>query len=94
MTTKTLLTNSFRVHAAQKFSTLGNNYYAFAGRHIEYDGGDNIVTTPLDSVHSTTHDIYLNMVFGKLLGLGSSYIMCPRYDWTADTVYTQYDDED
>lgn len=94
MTTKTLLTNSFRVHAAQKFSTEGSLYYAFAGNHIEYPGGDASITTPVDSIQATCSDVYQNMVFGRLLDENASTIMCPRYNWVANTVYAQYDDTD
>lgn len=95
MTTKTLLTRCFRVHAAKKFiTTPGTAYYGFVGNHLEYPGSDTLVTQPIDSVQRTCSQIYAEMIFGKLIGGDDASLMVKRHDWVADTVYAQYDDAD
>ena len=70
-------------------------YYVFAAKHTPYaNNSDTVITTPTDSVVDNTLDIYNNMLFGKRVSNTDVVEMIPRYDWTSNTVYTQYDDTD
>lgn len=70
-------------------------YYVFAAKHTTYtDGGDQNISTPVDSVAETTTNIYNDLIFGKRVRSVDVARMIPRYDWTSGTYYAMYDDQD
>lgn len=70
-------------------------YYVFAAKHTPYaNNSDTVITTPTDSLVDNTLDIYNNMIFGKRVSNTDVVEMIPRYDWSSNTVFAQYDDTD
>lgn len=70
-------------------------YYVFAAKHTPYaNNSDTVITTPTDSLVDNTLDIYNNMIFGKRVSNNDVVEMIPRYDWSSNTVFAQYDDTD
>jgi hypothetical protein len=99
MSTKFILTKTFRVHAAKQllesFTESANSiYYSFAAKHTEYPGSDSNVVQPTDSVYDTCSGVYSDMIFGKKIDPADINLMIPRYNWVSGTVYAQYDDTD
>lgn len=69
-----------------------NQFYIFAARHMPWPN-----TSPLpayDSVAETEYTIFEEMIFGKIVTQDDVRAMVDRNDWTADTVYDRYDDQD
>ena len=97
--THKLVTNNFKNYSVNQFiesltEPANTIFYAFAGKHTEYTGGDSNVAYPNNSTQSLSIDAYRQMVFGKQITGNDVKVMIPRYDWTAGTVYTQYSDRD
>ena len=93
-----LVTKRFRTHAAaqfiESFSEAANNiYYATVGNHLAFadDGNPPTVNSSLQSTYYNPHD---NLIFGKQVTPSDIKHMVPRYNWTANTVYAQFDDTD
>lgn len=93
-----LVTNNFRYSSAKHFvdsvsESNTSTYYVFAGRSQPF-ANDNNVPTLYDNSRDTVYDVYDNMLFGKRLSTSDVSLMINRYNWTANTVYARYDDED
>ena len=79
--------------------TSRNSYYLFFGKPdpwLNSSGGNddvNVTTNHVanDSVYQHESSIYHDMIFGKVITPPDIEYMIPRYDWTANTVYDQYD---
>ena len=95
-TTQKLVTTNFNVHSAATFvDTFANtDYFIFAGKHTPYAASDVTIEVPNNSVKSTHLDIYDNMLFAKRVAQSDVVHMIPRYTWTSNTQYTQYDHRD
>jgi hypothetical protein len=96
-TSKSLLPTEFGVHAARQLresvSEQANTmYYLFVGRPLPFD--DETVPAPTDSVADKLTDAYRTMVLGKQARPADVALCCRRVDWTANTVYDPYDDQD
>ena len=94
----TLLTKKFKEHLSEQFvesitEPANNIYYLVASRHFEFDD-DNNPPTPNNSSKELQVDIYDEGIFGKKINSGDVSHMIPRYNWTANTVYTPYDNTD
>ena len=94
MSTK-LVTNYLNLHNAKQFresisETANSIYYVFAGRHTEYDGGDDAIPDLVNNNDTVNIDPYKLAVFGKKVANSDVKIMIPRYDWVSNTVYTAY----
>jgi hypothetical protein len=90
-----LVTNYFRLHNVKQFKESINEsansvYYVFAGRHLPYPQGDQVVPLVPNSVDSTFYAPYQQMLFGKRVTTGDIVTLTRRHDWTANTVYTPY----
>lgn len=90
-----IITNYFRLHNVNQFKesiseTANSVYYVFAGRHVEYEGGDAVIPDLTNSVNQTTYQSYTDMVFGKRVTPSDVLPVAPRYNWTSNTVYTPY----
>src|SRR6266576_392857 len=98
-TNTSILSYRYRVDKARDFvadvdANANSQFYMFAARPLPFPGGDSTIPTPNDSVQSTMVDTYKNMLFGKHVKNADVNLMIPRYDWTSNTVYTQYDHTD
>lgn len=70
-----------------------NAFYVFAAKHTPYaNSSDATIPTPADSIKEDVRDIYDNMIFGKRVLPGDISLLIPRYDYTSNFAYTQYDD--
>lgn len=95
-TTQKLVTSNFNVHSAASFvNTFANtDYFIFAGKHTPYANSDVTIETPNNSVKSTQLDVYDNMIFAKRVSINDVIHMVPKYTWTSNTQYAQYDHRD
>ena len=95
-TSKKLITNSYRLHAAKQIIESLNEsantvYYMFAGKHT--DIANSSIPQPYDSVSNTYISVYDNMIFGKRVGVNDVCLMIDRNDYVSGTVYDMYDDQ-
>lgn len=95
----TLITKKFGNHVAQQLIesiTEPSNtvYYVTASKHVEYEGGDDVVPAPVDSYQETNIALHQETIFGKKVTSSDVMRMVPRYDWTSNTVYARYDHTD
>ena len=98
-----LLTINYHINNANNFiadiNVANNNHYVFAARHYPWlnannQNDDTAVLTVNTSVSAVELDIYNELLFGKLIqGSDISHVI-PRYNWTSNTVYAQYDQTD
>lgn len=92
---KKLITNSYRLHAAKQImeslnETANTVYYMFAGKHKEL--ANTSIPQPFDSVSNTYIDVYQNMMFGKRIAVNDVSLMIDRNDYESGSVYDMYDD--
>jgi len=72
---------------------LSRYFYIFAAKSTPWQNDND--PPPVDnSVNSFDYKINNEILFGKLVSLGYSRLMIPRYDWSFGTVYARYDDND
>ena len=69
-------------------------YYAFVGDHLTNAATIEEVNTPLETVKTLNPTAYRNMIFGKRIRTNDMKFVVDRHNWTANTVYAMYDDED
>lgn len=95
-TTQKLVTTNFNVHSAASFiNTFANtDYFIFAGKHTPYPVSDSTITIPNNSVQATHFDVYDDMIFAKRVSQSDVVHMIPKYTWTSNTFYSQYDHRD
>lgn len=96
--TKKLVTKKFNVHNARKFvgnlCANNNSYFVYVAKHTPYALGDDQLDDPSDSVQASVLDVYDNMIFAKRVANNDIVHMIPRKNWTANSVYDQYDQDD
>ncbi len=97
MATYQTITKNLNVKTAEAFiSDVKDNssYYIFTAKHTPYSvASDDVVPVAKDTVKSSI-DIYNDMIFGKRIKPDDIQIMAKRYDWTLNTVYDMYLDND
>ena len=95
-TTQKLVTSNFNVHSAASFvNTFANtDYFIFAGKHTPYATSDVTIEVPNNSVKTTHLDVYNNMIFAKRVSENDVIHVVPKYTWTSNTAYSQYDHRD
>jgi hypothetical protein len=76
-----------------------NSYYVFYGKPTSWVNAngqpdDTAIPAANGSVYSYEQSIYHDIVFGKLINSGDVSHMIPRYNWTNNTVYSSYDQND
>lgn len=74
-------------------------HYVFAARHYPWVNAngvndDTAIQVVNTSVAQAELDIYNEMLFGKLVQASDVTHVIPRYNWTSNTVYAQYDQND
>ena len=86
-----LLTTDFKVHQANDLVDYLDNQtmFFFAGQTLPYS--NNSTQEFENSVQETFYTPHNEMVFGKLVSTEDYIISIRRVDWTANTVYTRYD---
>jgi len=94
-----IVTKQFKSHSVRQITEsltepANTIYYVFAGRHIEYAGGDSTIPTPTDTTEDLNIDVYRDMIFGKQVTSSDIKAMVRRVNWTANTIYTMYDHRD
>lgn len=94
-----LITNKFREHLASQLvesitEAANNVYYLLTSKHTEYAGNDSIIPLPVDSFVETEQAVYSEGIFAKKITSSDIAYMVPRYEWSANTIYSQYDQDD
>lgn len=92
-----LLTTNFKLNNIRQFiesitEPANTIYYVFAGRPSPYSFGD-IIEQPNESVKEISNDVYDQMVFAKQVTGSDVKPLINRYNWTGNTVFAMYDDE-
>lgn len=91
------LTTNYYINLANSFISdvedTRNSYYVFAGRALPWPN-DSTPPVANDSVEQTSLSVYKDLLFGKLVANSDVQALIPRYDWTSNTVYSAYDQND
>ena len=74
-------------------------HYVFAARHYPWVNSnsandDTAIQSVNTSVSQTELDVYNELLFGKRIQTTDIIHVIPRYNWTSNTVYAQYDQTD
>lgn len=93
----TFSTQALKVHFAQQLyesvsEQSPSNYYVYVGRPQPWTNDTN--PPDPDQSYSGINSIYNEMLFGKVVSNSDISILASRYNWTANTVYDHYDDQD
>ena len=93
-----IVTSKFRVHNAEQFveafSEASNTImYMFVGRNSAFPN-DNSPPTPVNSTANVEYTPWRDMFGAKRVTSSDVTHAIPRYDWTANTTYIFYDDQD
>ncbi len=96
MTSKSLVTTSFRTESAMSFirNVVGNPHYVFTAKQTPYLPNDTTVPSPNTNIDDAVRTLYDNMIFGKKVTNSDVACMVPRYNWEEGVVYAQYSDDD
>jgi len=89
-------TKSIRIDSAEQFKEQvseidSTQLYLTIGKHTPWANGDSYPNTAVDSINEQ-NDVWKNMIGGKKVTGNDISLVVKRYNWTANTVYTQYDD--
>jgi len=89
-----ILTNKHSVEVADLFynSVLSSNssYFVFAGKHTPWDD-DNTPPPAGDSLLQTQISVFSDVLYGKQVANTNIRRLVPRYNWTSNTLYANYD---
>lgn len=90
--TQKIVTSNFSVTNARDFVSTFNDesYYMYVGNHIPYPGSDSSIAVPNNSIKSSILDVYNNMIFAKKIDDSDVCNMIKNYEWTSNTVYSEY----
>jgi hypothetical protein len=90
-----IFTKNFGVLNALNFERLTTgvfaNCYIAIGRQNEWANGD-IAPTPVDT-SNTFYDLWNNLIGMKKITASDMNLVIPRVDWTANTVYVEYNQD-
>ena len=92
-----ILTINQNINQANAFSNdvknTRNSYYVFLGKSTSWtnDSSPPIANGSLTQIELQT---YNDLLYGKLITYNNIANLIPRYNWTANTVYTSYDQDD
>ena len=70
------------------------NFYVFAGRPKPYTPDDNTPDTNFENVYDGFNFQYDQMYFGVKVSNNDVAYIAPRFTWSSNTVYPEYDDKD
>ena len=90
-----LITNYFRLHNVKQFkesvSEVANSvYYVFTAKSTPYPLGDENIPNIENTENNILYNPYSEMLFGKRVGVSDVSTVTQRYNWTPNTVYTAY----
>ena len=92
-----VLTEKFNVNNIKNFindiNSSNSAYYFYVGGTTPWVN-DSLPPPALNNYETFEQDTYHSIVFGKLIGNNNVSYLIPRYNWTANTVYAQYDQND
>jgi len=74
-------------------SSTNNAFYVFTGRPYAWDN-DASPPAANGSLNQIQQSIYDDMLFGKIITSSDVSPLIPRYNWTSNTVYSPYDQND
>lgn len=91
-----IIRKNFNIHSAKQFieaidEPANTILYIGYGKHTPF-ADDAVPDIPVDAESNGHFDIYRNLIGGKQLTSSDLKSMTKRYNWTANTVYTMYDD--
>jgi hypothetical protein len=94
---KSLVPAEFRTHIIDQLLESINEpantvYYSFIGDHVTDGSTLDEINAPLETIRKMNTEAYRNMIIGKKLTNEDFKFVVNRHDWTANTVYTMYDD--
>src|SRR6056300_115114 len=94
---KSLVPSEFRTHIIDQLLESINEpantvYYSFIGDHVTDGSTLDEINAPLETIRKMNTEAYRNMIIGKKLTNEDFKFVVNRHDWTANTVYTMYDD--
>lgn len=94
-----LVTSKFKTHTISQIiesltEPANTSYYLLVGDHIPYTGGDSEIPNVTESVENVFLKPYQTGIFGKRISSSDLSFMIKRYDWTSNTVYEMYDEQD
>lgn len=89
--TKSLRINSAFQFREQVFEANNQNLFVTLGKSVPW-ANDSLPNTSVDSVNDENM-IWKSMIGGKKITGGDISLVTKRFNWTANTVYTQYDDK-
>jgi hypothetical protein len=97
-----LVTTNFNSHNAKQFvesldETANSLYYVFIGKHdpfTETGFNDNTPPTQNNSPENAFYQPYRDMIYGKQVTTSDIKHMIANNEWSANTVYAQYDHRD
>jgi hypothetical protein len=88
------LTENFNVNNINNFlediNSSNSSYYFFVGGTLPWPI-DSVPPSPLNDFEDFDQDIFHSIVFGKLISNSNISYLIPRYNYTSNTIYTQYD---
>lgn len=92
-----IVTKNFNVFSAAQFKEsitepANTIFYLTYGRHLAWDDDGN-PPTGNNSLSASYFDVYDTMIAGKKVNDADVSHMVKRNDWTANTVYSMYDDQ-
>jgi hypothetical protein len=94
-----LITNKLKHHTIsqlqESFTEKSNNtYYVLVSKHTSYSNGDLIIEQPSETDNELYVNPYQEGIFGKRINPSDVSFLSRRYNWTANTIYSMYDDKD
>lgn len=97
--TKRIVTNSLKTHIIDQLiesitEPANTAYYAFAGDHVTKGVTEEEINNPDSSIKTLKLESFRNMIFGKKIENGDMRFLIPKYEWTENSIYDMYDDED
>ena len=91
-----LRTKSIRIDSAEQFREQVSeadptNLYITIGKNTPWANGDSYPNTAVESINDQ-NAVWKNMIGGRKITGNDIALVTKRFNWTANTVYTQYDD--
>jgi hypothetical protein len=99
-----LLTKKYRIFLAQQFqaafANANNGIYVFCGRPQAWTDASNVAVSDTNppvaagTTQNVEYEYWRDLLGIKKVNSANTAYVIPRRNWTANTVYTQYDDTD
>lgn len=94
-----IVSKSFSKHVAEQVieslnEPANNIYYIAVSKHTPYSGGDDTIPDPNETNLELQVKPYQEMIFGKKILPTDVSLVVPRHNWTSNTAYAMYDNND